>query len=115
MWGHPLNIEEGDAVIAKSAGEVYECGLRRVGLPMEHRFPRKQGANSDAVDAPDEFTGFVSSLDRMGPTELMELGVGGEDLPVDPTVGPTRVGAVLHHLNERFVDGEVKLFHRAFQ
>jgi len=75
---------------------------------VEHRLTREEGADRDAVQAADQLT-VAPRLDAVGPAELVQLHVGVADLPVDPAVGPVRVGAGRDDLLERAVDADLEL------
>ena len=78
---------------------------------MKHGFASEETTDPNPIYATDEFAIFIARLDRMGPPKLVKFGVRSEDLAIDPAVRPVGVGACFHHFYERFIDGEVELFH----
>ena len=74
---------------------------------MEHRLTREQPGDADAVEAADQFVVAIH-LDRVGPSELVEVGVGIDERLVDPEAGPVGVGARLHDVAEPLVHTHVE-------
>ena len=93
--------------------ERHQRDLRRIACPVELRLGREQAADRHAVQPADERARTRRRIDRprldaVGPAQPVQLGVRADELPVDPAVGTTRVGAPPHDLLERGVDAHVE-------
>ena len=75
---------------------------------MEHRLAGEQALDAHAVQPTDQFAGGVVDLDRVRPSELVQPGVGVDEVTIDPPALAGRLGAGLHHLAEAGVDLDVE-------
>jgi len=72
MWGDPLHVDEpaGFVIGKHPVTEPHEGALGCVGRVMEHRLPREQPTDGQAIETADQLT-IAPRLDRVSPSELV--------------------------------------------
>ena len=91
MGGEELAVEQAEPAHPEPRDEISERDLGGVAGAAEHALAEEGRAEPDAVEAADQAV-VLPALDRMGVAAIVELGIGGLDLGVDPGVGPVRGG-----------------------
>ena len=110
MGRSPLHIDQSGMIINQAGDQRDDRCFRGVGAAMKFGFGCEQPANTEAVDAADEFS-IAPGLDAVGPTKLVETSVGPLDSVVDPAVRSGRFGAPGDDLVERSVDPKLEASH----
>src|SRR5262245_15347408 len=104
MSGAPLDVEEPHPLLAHEVDEFDERDLRRVPLNVEHRFAAEEAVDAHAVESARESSVAVERLDAVRPAEIVQSGIRGDEIRVDPAVGAGGIGTGANDVVETRVD-----------
>ena len=99
---------KGTARAIEEIGERDERDFRSVLPEREHRLAKEAAAEQDTVQAADQSAGFPG-FHRVGISQVMQGGIGGFDLGVNPGAGliaPRRGGAGVDDRSEGRIEGD---------
>ena len=68
--------------------EGHQRDLRCVALVVEHRLAGEHAADPNAVESSRQFAAAVEDFDAVGPAEIVQLFVGGDEVLGNPAVLP---------------------------
>lgn len=105
VGGVGLGVEEEETAGAEAFDEGDEGDFGGVGFAVEHGLAEEGGVEGDAVEAADEFA-VAPGFDGVCEAELVEPGVGGDELGGDPGAIVAVFHAAAHGAGEVGVEAD---------
>ena len=94
-----LAIDLADLMMTAQADQGRQGNFGRIGLAVKHRLAKHRLSHGNAIQATDQFT-FDPGFDAVGPTRMVQVGIGVDHGGHDPGALRTLSGAGRAGLND---------------